>query len=361
VAVAVLAPVAAAAAAALAVVVADGAVRKKGGLKVMSRGSILHRLERLNLVLLFAAATLVWAQAPATKQPSAPKQPDATKQAPATKTYATPEEARDAFVQAAAAGMDALKALLGPGADDAIRTGDPVQDKVALDRFKSRAKEKAQLVPAEENPDRITLEVGNEEWPMAIPLLKKSGRWHWDLREGKIEIRNRVIGGNELDGIAICVGFVEAQQKYAEVDRTGKGIPTYASKLVSTPGQKDGLYWQGEDSPISAEGFAKAAAQGYTAASKGQGYHGYRFKLLTGQGASAYGGARDYLVSGLMIGGFGLVAWPVEYEVSGIKTFIVNQDGVVYEKDLGPQTSTIAPAMTRFNPDKTWDESPDPE
>jgi hypothetical protein len=304
--------------------------------------------DKLRLVLILSVASVAWAQSPATKQPATP-------------TYATPEEARDALVKAAASGMDTLRTALGPGSEDAVRTGDPVEDKVVLDRFNARAKEKAQMVQDEQNPNRMNLEVGNDEWPSPIPLVRKNGRWYWDLAEGKIEIRNRVIGGNELDAIQICLGFVEAQLKYAEVDRTGKGIPTYASKLVSSPGMKDGLYWPGDDSPISAEGFAKAAAQGYTAASKGQGYHGYRYKLLTSQGPNAYAGARDYLVSGLMIGGFGLVAWPTEYRVSGVKTFIVNQDGVVYEKDLGPQTGAIAPAMTRFNPDKTWDESPDPE
>ena len=283
----------------------------------------------------------------------------ATKQAPSTTTFATPEEARDALVQAAANGMDAVIALLGPGADDVVRTGDPVQDKAVLDRFNARAKEKTALVPDEENPDRITLGVGNEGLPMAIPLLKKNGRWHWDLAAGKTELRNRFIGGNELDVIQICLGYVDAQREYAEVDRTGKGIPTYATKLISSPGMKDGLYWPGGDSPVS-EGFAKASAAGYNLQQgKGQEFHGYYFKILTGQGASAYGGAKDYIVQGLMIGGFGLVAWPAEYGVSGIKTFIVNQDGDVYEKDLGAQTATLAKAMTRFNPDKTWDESPD--
>jgi hypothetical protein len=276
-----------------------------------------------------------------------------------TKTYATPEEARDALVQAAANGMDAVRTLLGPGSNDVIRTGDPVLDKVVLDRFNRWAKEKAQMVQDPIQVDRMTLEVGNEGWPMPIPLLRRNGRWHWDLQEGKTEVRNRIIGGNELDAIQICLGYVEAQQEYAQQDRTGKGIPQYASKLISSPGKKDGLYWPGEDSPV-AEGFAKAAAEGYSPLQgKGSPYHGYHYKILTGQGANAYGGARDYMVHGLMIGGFGLVAWPAEYGVSGIKTFIVNQDGVVYEKDLGSQTATLASVLTKFNPDKTWEESRD--
>jgi hypothetical protein len=280
-------------------------------------------------------------------------------QTAAPKTFATPEEARDTLVQAAASGLDAVRAMLGPGADDIVRTGDPVMDKNLLDRFNQRIKEKAQLAPWEFNPDRITLSIGNDDFPFAVPLIRKNGRWHWDVQEGKLEVRNRVIGEDELDTIQTCLGYVAAQQQYAEQDRTGKGVRQYATKLVSSPGKKDGLYWPGEDSPV-AEGFAKAAAEGYSAPTgAGNPFHGYHFKILTGQGASAFGGARDYTVHGLMIGGFGLVAWPAVYGVSGIKTFIVNQDGVVYEKDLGPQTATLAKAMTRFNPDKTWDESPD--
>lgn len=280
-------------------------------------------------------------------------------QAAGPKTFSTPEEARDALVQAAASGLDAVRAMLGPGADDIVRTGDPVLDKNLLDRFNQRIKEKARLDPWEFNPDRMTLVIGNDDFPFALPLIRKNGRWHWDVQEGKVEIRNRVIGEDELDAIQTCLGYVEAQQAYAEQDRIGRGVLQYAGKLISSPGKKDGLYWPGEDSPV-AEAFAKATAEGYPPPTgAGNPFHGYRFKILTGQGVGAYGGARDYIVHGLMIGGFGLVAWPAEYGVSGIKTFIVNQDGVVYEKDLGPQTATLARAMTKFNPDKTWDESPD--
>jgi hypothetical protein len=278
-------------------------------------------------------------------------------QTAATKTFATSEEARDALLQAAKGGTDALRALFGPGSEDIVRTGDPVQDKQLVDRFNARVAEKSELVPDPFNPDEVTLAIGNDDWPFAIPLVRKNGRWHWDIQEGKTEIRNRVVGQNELDAIDVCLGYVDAQYEYAEEDRTGKGVLQYASKLVSSPGKKDGLYWPGVDSPV-AESVAKATAEGYPPPQGGgQPYHGYRFKVLTGQGASAYGGAKNYVIQGFMIGGFGLVAYPAEYGVSGIKTFIVNQDGVVYEKDLGPQTATLARAMTRFNPDKTWDES----
>jgi hypothetical protein len=209
------------------------------------------------------------------------------------------------------------------------------------------------------NPDRVTLLIGTIEWPIAVPIMRKSGRWSFDIQEGKAEIRRRTIGGNELDAIEICLGYVEAQQSYAESDRDGNGVLEYAKKIVSSEGRKDGLYWPGEDSPVAA-GFAKAAAQGYTASPGGspRPYHGYFYKVLLSQGPDAAGGAQDYVVHGLMIGGFALVAWPAEYGVSGIKSFIVNQDGIVYEKDLGPNTGSLAKALTRFNPDKSWQVSP---
>lgn len=275
------------------------------------------------------------------------------------KTFGTPEQARDALVQAAASGLDALKVFFGPGSEEILRSGDPVQDKLRLERFNKWAAEKTELTVDAMNHDRVLLEVGKEEWPFPVPLIRKNGRWHWDLAEGKTEIRHRIIGGNELDAIQVCEGYVEAQKRYAEVDRTGDGVRQYARHLVSTPGKKDGLYWPGGDSPVAAA-IAKATAEGYaTPTGGGRPYHGYLYKILMGQGPDAYLGARDYLVHGVMIGGFGLVAWPAEYGVSGIKTFIVNQDGVVYEKDLGPNTAVVSKAMTKFNPDKSWQESPE--
>ncbi len=273
------------------------------------------------------------------------------------KTYSTPEEARDALIQAAASGLEAVRTLLGPGAPDIVRTGDEVQDAKLLADFNQRAAGKTQLEPNEMNPNQITLLVGEEEYPFAVPLVRKGGRWYFDVQEGKAEIRNRVIGGNELDAIEICRGYVEAQEMYAETDWDGNGVLEYAQKIVSTEGKKDGLYWPGEDSPVAA-GFAKAAAQGYPRPGSGKGYHGYLYKVLLSQGPDASGGAQDYVVHGLMIGGFALVAWPVEYGVSGIMTFIVNQDGMVYEKDLGPQTAVLAKGVSKFNPDKSWRVSP---
>jgi hypothetical protein len=275
------------------------------------------------------------------------------------KTFATADQARDALVQAAAISVEAVRDVLGPDATGVVRTGDQVEDQALLDRFNRQAAEKTKVQIDPKNANRATLLLGAEEWPFAIPLVRKSGLWSFDVKEGSVEVRRRVIGRNELDAIEICRGYVEAQQEYVETDWDRNGVPQYASKIVSTPGKKDGLYWPGEDSPV-AEGFAKAVAEGYGAPT-GTGtapYHGYFFKILTAQGPKAPGGEQDYLVHNLMIGGFALVAWPAEYGVSGLMTFIVNQDGVVYEKNLGPQTSTLAKAMTKFNPEPSWRKSP---
>jgi len=275
-------------------------------------------------------------------------------------TFNTPEEARDALIQAAAQGMDAVKIFFGPGAADIVRTGDAVADKNVLERFNRLAAEKTALEADPMNPNRMTLLIGGVEWPFAVPLDRKNGRWSFDIAEGKAEIRRRTIGGNELDAIEICRGYVEAQEQYAAVPRDGNAVPQYARKIVSSEGRQDGLYWPGEDSPVAAA-FAKAVAQGYSATPAGapRPYHGYLYKVLLAQGPGASGGAQDYVVKGLMIGGFALVAWPAEYGISGIKTFIVNQGGIVYEKDLGPNTGVAVKAMTRFNPDQSWVASPD--
>ena len=274
------------------------------------------------------------------------------------KTFSTPEQAKDALIQAAGTGLDAVRDLMGAGSVDILRTGDPIEDQNQLAKFRERAKGKSSLQPDEMNPDRETLLLGDEEYPFAVPLVRKNGSWYFDVAEGKAEIRRRTIGANELDAMEVCRGYVEAQEMYAEVDRDGNGVLEYAQKVASTPGKKDGLYWPGDDSPISGA-VAQAIAQGYAApGGTPKGYHGYFAKILLAQGPDAPGGTQDYVVHGLMIGGFALVAWPIEYGVSGIMTFIVNQDGVVYEKDLGPQTSSLAKAMTKFNPDKTWRVSP---
>jgi hypothetical protein len=276
------------------------------------------------------------------------------------KTFKSPEEARDALIEAAGKSLDEVRTLFGSGADDILRTGDAVEDKAVLATFNKLVAEKTELELNDTSPDRARLLVGVIEWPFAVPLTRNNGRWYWDIVEGKAEIRRRTVGANELNAIEICRGYVAAQRTYSETDWDGNGVFEYAGRIFSTDGAKNGLYWPGQDSPVAA-GFAKAVAEGYSVPGGGapKPFHGYYFKILRGQGPDATGGVQDYLVKNLMIGGFGLVAWPAEYGVSGIMSFIVNQDGVVYEKDLGARSDALAKAMTRFNPDKTWRRSPD--
>ena len=274
--------------------------------------------------------------------------------------FQSPEEARDALLKAAAVSLDAVKNLLGTESEQILRTGDPVQDKMALDNFNARAKQGTKIERDQFNPNRATLLMGNADWPFPIPIVREGGTWHFDVKAGATEVRNRIVGANELDAIEVSEGYVEAQEQYASQDWDGVGIRQFARKVISTPGKKDGLYWPNDaDSPVAGL-ISRAIAEGYHAPTQQrQPYHGYLYKILTSQGPAAVEGARDYIVQELMIAGFALVAWPAEYGVSGYKTFIVNQDGVVYEKDLGPKTNAEAEAMTAFNPDETWDPAPE--
>jgi hypothetical protein len=211
---------------------------------------------------------------------------------------------------------------------------------------------------------KAELEVGNDGWPFPAPLVKKGGTWSFDAEAGKTEVINRRVGRNELDAIQTLLAMVDAQREYAQRDSDGNGYADYARKFRSSPGKKDGLYWPDETgkspSPLgplaaaaSKEGYGKK--EGDKAAPTGpQPYHGYVYRIITAQGKDAQGGAYDYVVGGKLIGGFAIVAWPATYRNSGVMTFIVNHDGVVYEKDLGAKTDSIAAAMTRFNPDATW-------
>jgi hypothetical protein len=204
--------------------------------------------------------------------------------------------------------------------------------------------------------NKATIIVGADAWPLPIPVVKSNGKWSFDAAAGKEEILARRIGANELDAIQICRGFVEAQKEYALAAREVTGTTQYAQKIISTPGKRDGLFWHKPDGslggPIS-ESIARAIDEGYNVDVKGA-YHGYYFKVLKGQGPAARGGEIDYVIEGIMIGGFALIATPAEYGVTGIKTFLVNHDGVVYEKDLGKDSLSLAKAIDRFNPDKTW-------
>ena len=273
------------------------------------------------------------------------------------KTFASPEEAVKALIDAAKSdNQEQLLAIFGPLGREVLSSGDPVEDKATRERFLAAYETKNALI--KEGDTKTVLQIGTEEWPFPIPLVKKNQQWSFDTKQGKEEINNRRIGRNELSTIQVCLAYVDAQREYVAKDREGDGFFEYAQKFVSTPGKKDGLYWEAkpgeEESPLG-DFAAKATREGYKkTANKPIPYHGYYFKVLKAQGKNAPGGAYDYTIKGRMIGGFGMVAYPANYGVSGVMTFIVNHDGIVYEKNLGKDTAKIAQAMKLFDPDKTW-------
>jgi hypothetical protein len=273
------------------------------------------------------------------------------------KSFPTPEEGVQALLEAAQRhDQTTLLAVLGPEAKSLVSTGDPVSDRASNERFVKAYEEAHTLVQSGDT--KVVLQIGKDEWPFPIPLIKDSAGWRFDTQAGKEELLNRRIGRNELDVIQVCLAYVDAQREYYMRNPLNSALLQYASKLISTKGKRDGLYWEtSADEPPSPLGplVAQARREGYKrAAGKPTPYHGYYYKMLTGQGPDAPGGAYDYVVRGKMIGGFALVAYPAQYGSSGIMTFIVNHDGVVYEKDLGPNTAATAQSMTKFNPDKTW-------
>ncbi len=245
--------------------------------------------------------------------------------AAAQKTFATPREAADALVSASESfDVPALKAILGPDGEDLVVTGEPVKDRNAAAAFAAKAREKLTVDIDPKNPNRAILSVGNEDWPLPIPIVRKQGTWRFDSKAGRQEILYRRIGANELDAIQICRGYVEAQHEYALVKWDASGVNQYAQRIISTPGKKDGLAWRNPDGtwggPVG-EDIARVIALGYT--DKATPYHGYFFKVLKGQGPAAPLGEMDYVMKGVMIGGFALVAAPAEYLVTGVKTFTV--------------------------------------
>jgi hypothetical protein len=270
--------------------------------------------------------------------------------------YKTPQEAVDALV--ASAKIDDQKAALvalGRDGEDIISSGDKVSDNAVRQRFIASYDAKHQI--AMDGDNKATLVIGDNDYPFPIPLVKKVGLWSFDTENGRREILFRRIGHNELNAIQTTLAYVDAQNEYADKDRTGAGAGVYAQRFVSETGKKDGLYWptaQGEEESPLGELFAAASRQGYRADQDRQPYHGYHYKILTRQGPAAPGGVADYVVKSKMIGGFALVAYPDEYRNSGVMTFMVNHQGTVFQKDLGPDTEKIAEAMTSFNPDKTW-------
>ena len=271
------------------------------------------------------------------------------------RTFASPQEAGAALLAAAEHNdTAALMRVLGAGSKDIVESGDPAEDKSSRAQFTERARARMKVEIEPGNPDRAVLVVGENDWPFPVPLLRRSGRWHFDADRGRIEILARRVGRNEIVAIDVCRGYVEAQMEYAARDRNAAGMLQYAQRILSTPGKKDGLYWAGESDNLVPKAFADAAVAMLTEGKKPEPYHGYYFRILKAQGPGAQGGASDYVVKGQMIGGFAMVAYPAEYGVSGVKTFQVNHQGIVYEKDLGPTTETVVRQLVRFNPDKGW-------
>jgi DUF2950 family protein len=270
--------------------------------------------------------------------------------------FSTAQEAVDALVAAAEKYDEKkLQEILGPNSNDIIHTGESARDREMATEFAAQARAKQSLTKDPKNSNRLILNIGNDAWTFPVPLVKLAGKWYFDSKEGRQEVLLRRIGRNELDAIEICRGYVEAQYEYAMLKRQQSSINQFAQRIISTPGTQDGLAWQNADGtwdgPIG-ENIAKAIARGYT--SRNEPYRGYFYQVLKGQGPAAPLGELDYVVKGVMIGGFALLATPAQYRVTGVKTFMVSQDGVVYEKDLGPNTLEIARTIDRFNPDSSW-------
>jgi hypothetical protein len=272
--------------------------------------------------------------------------------------YASDEDALNAMITAVKAqDHEQVHVILGPAWKELV-SGDKVEDAGAFSEFAHRAAERTRLQKQDDATSIIY--VGNDDWPFPIPIAKTlDGKWFFDTEAGKTEILARRIGENELDTIQVCRQYVDAQQEYAGKDRDGDGVLKFAQRILSTPGKMDGLYWNatpGHDQSPFAQLFAAAATQGYeqTTSHPRELYHGYHFRVLKRQGSAAPGGQFDYVINGNMTAGFALVAFPVDYESSGIMTFIVNQQGNVYQKDLGPDTTKLARQMTEYNPDSSW-------
>jgi len=314
------------------------------------------------LRLLWIAGTLAFISVPghlSAQQPPANAAPASV--AVAAKTFETPQQAADALIGAAERFDEgALEQIFGSGGEDIVFSGEYPQDRQRAFDFAAQAREKKSVSVDSKKGNRAFLLVGNEDWPFPVPIVKLGARWAFDAKAGRQELLYRRIGSNELDAIDICRGYVEAQHEYALRAREGYTVNQYAQRIISTPGKQDGLAWQNSDGswagPIG-EKIARAIEQGYSM--NAEPYHGYFFKILKGQGPAAPLGEMDFVVKGVMIGGFALVVGPAEYGVTGVKSFIVSHDGVVYEKDFGPSTLTEFIKMERFNPDSSWKPVPE--
>jgi hypothetical protein len=314
-------------------------------------------------MIVLAATTLITGflvsasvAAPEKKEAAAKQEAQGTPQ-PGQKEFDTPKQAADALIQVATnLDVASAKEILGPDGEDIISSEDPVMDKNRATVFANKAKEKTSVEIDKQNPNHAILLVGNDDFPLPIPIVKQKGKWFFDTKVGREEILNRRVGENELNAIEICRGFVEAQHEYAQEKHDDSKVNQYAQHILSTSGKHDGLAWKNADGtwggPVGEE-VAKALEEGYKA-ERGTPYHGYYFKVLKGQGPAAPMGEMDFVVGGAMIGGFALAAAPAEYRVTGVQTFIVGPDGIVYEKDLGPDTLKLFQSMDKYNPDKTW-------
>ena len=274
-------------------------------------------------------------------------------------SFASADEAVNALVVAVEKDdIPALSALLGSGGEDILSSGDEVADKTARDNFLELFKAKHQLVP--DGDKAMILQVGENEWPLPIPIVKRDGKWLFDGVAGAEEIVYRRIGRNELGAIAVCHGFLDAQIEYAAEGRDGNPAGIYAAKLLSSPGKHDGLYWksaEGEAPSPAGDAVADAAEEGYRAASANgerMPYHGYYYRMLFAQGPNAHGGASEYFSGGQLTQGVALLAWPAEYGVSGVMTFMINHEGVIYEKDIGDNTAAEVAKIDVFDPDSSW-------
>jgi hypothetical protein len=318
------------------------------------KASLSRLLWIVGTLSFLAVPSQLTAQQPAAKTAPAPA-------AVGAKTFDTPQQAAEALV-AAAEQFDerALKEIFGPNGEDIVFSGEYPQDRQRASAFAAEAREKKSVSVDSRKGNRAFLLVGKEDWPFPVPLVKLGAKWAFDAKAGRQELLYRRIGSNELDAIDICRGYVEAQHEYALQKREGYDANQYAQRIVSTPGKQDGLAWQNPDGswagPIG-EKVARAIEQGYSGSAEP--YHGYFFKILKGQGPAAPLGELDFVVKGVMIGGFALVAAPAENGVTGMKSFIVSHDGVVYEKDFGTATLDAFIKMERFNPDRSWKPVPE--
>lgn len=276
--------------------------------------------------------------------------------AQAPKTFDSSEAAAQALIDAAEKDdVAALAAIFGPGGSAVLTSGNADQDKQERAEFARLARNKHQLEPNPMNAALTILAIGSEDWPFPVPIVHDKDKWYFDASQGAVEMRARRIGTNELDTIEICTAYVQAQMQYAAQIRDKHGMLEYAQRIRSVQGQPDSLYGEGSGQPLLPKAFADAAIEpGKGSDVKPKPYHGYYFRILHAQGPNAEGGRHNYMVKDSMIGGFGLVAWPARYGVTGVHTFIVNQDGVIFEKDLGNPATNLSTTVTSYDPDKSW-------